>query len=118
VQRARPDDGNDDDDDISLVSRSPSPTEAMEVDSHGGIYAYHSSYVAPEVVTVETKIKPTNKGFALLSKLGWAEGQPIGLSGEGASWIVNDTSRITDVKQADSILSRSTSRRIPQDWAN
>ena len=36
-----------------------------------------------EVVTVETKIKPTNKGFAMLAKLGWVEGQPLGLSGNG-----------------------------------
>ena len=38
---------------------------------------------AREVVTVETKIKPTNKGFAMLAKLGWVEGQPIGLSNDG-----------------------------------
>lgn len=36
-----------------------------------------------EVVTVETKIKSTNKGFAMLAKLGWSEGQPLGLSGDG-----------------------------------
>ncbi|KAG2370180.1 hypothetical protein BDR07DRAFT_2922 [Suillus spraguei] len=33
-----------------------------------------------EVITVETKIKSTNKGFAMLAKLGWSEGQPLGLS--------------------------------------
>lgn len=38
---------------------------------------------AREVVTVETKIKPTNKGFAMLAKLGWVEGQPVGLSSDG-----------------------------------
>lgn len=36
-----------------------------------------------EVVTVETKIKSNNKGFAMLAKLGWVEGQPLGLSGDG-----------------------------------
>lgn len=36
-----------------------------------------------EVVTVDTKIGSTNRGFALLAKLGWVEGQPLGLSGEG-----------------------------------
>lgn len=41
--------------------------------------------VAREVITVDTKIKDTNKGFAMLSKLGWKEGQPLGLSGDGAS---------------------------------
>jgi Wiskott-Aldrich syndrome protein len=38
-----------------------------------------------EVITIETKIKSTNKGFAMLSKLGWSEGQPLGLSGDGTS---------------------------------
>lgn len=36
-----------------------------------------------EVITVETKIKSTNKGFAMLAKLGWSEGQPLGLSADG-----------------------------------
>jgi G-patch domain len=36
-----------------------------------------------EVVTVDTKIKSTNKGFEMLSKLGWVEGQPLGLSQDG-----------------------------------
>lgn len=36
-----------------------------------------------EVITVETKIKSSNKGFAMLAKLGWSEGQPLGLSGDG-----------------------------------
>lgn len=38
---------------------------------------------AREVITVETKIKPTNKGFEMLARLGWSEGQPLGLSGDG-----------------------------------
>jgi hypothetical protein len=38
---------------------------------------------AREVITVDTKIKPTNIGFAMLAKMGWQEGQPVGLSGEG-----------------------------------
>ena len=36
-----------------------------------------------EVITVDTKIKSTNKGFKMLSKLGWVEGQPLGLSQDG-----------------------------------
>jgi Wiskott-Aldrich syndrome protein len=36
-----------------------------------------------EIITVETKIKSSNKGFAMLAKLGWVEGQPLGVSGEG-----------------------------------
>lgn len=38
---------------------------------------------AREVITVETPIKSTNKGFAMLAKLGWVQGQPLGISGEG-----------------------------------
>lgn len=44
-----------------------------------------------EVITVETKIKSSNKGFAMLAKLGWSEGQPLGLSGDGGfcfSWLM------------------------------
>jgi len=36
-----------------------------------------------EPVTVDTKIKPSNKGFALLAKMGWSEGHSLGLSGDG-----------------------------------
>lgn len=73
---------DDEDDNVSLVSRSPSPVrqnDAMDIDKY-------DEYVrgAPrEVITVDTKIKPTNKGFALLAKLGWVEGRGVGASGEG-----------------------------------
>lgn len=36
-----------------------------------------------DVVTVDTKIRSNNRGFAMLAKLGWVEGQPLGLSGDG-----------------------------------
>lgn len=58
----------------------------MDVDLDGDHIHKYDDYVrgpAREVVTVETKIKPTNKGFAMLAKLGWVEGQPIGLSSDG-----------------------------------
>jgi hypothetical protein len=45
--------------------------------------------VEREVITVDTKIKSSNKGFAMLTKLGWKEGEPLGLSGDGThllSW--------------------------------
>ncbi|KAH8100557.1 G-patch-domain Zn-finger DNA-binding protein [Cristinia sonorae] len=51
----------------------------MDIDKYD---EYHRG-VEREVVTIDTKIKPTNKGFAMLAKLGWVEGQPLGLSGEG-----------------------------------
>jgi hypothetical protein len=78
----------DDDDDISLVSRSPSPeNEDMDVDPEDNISKYDEYIRKPtrETITVDTKIKPSNKGFALLAKMGWSEGQPLGLSGDGAS---------------------------------
>ncbi|PPQ76178.1 hypothetical protein CVT26_009355 [Gymnopilus dilepis] len=86
LKRPRPDEEDDDDDDMSLVSRSPSPPadDAMDVDGTN-IHGYDEYVRRPvrEVITVDTKIKPSNKGFALLSKLGWVEGQPVGLSGDG-----------------------------------
>ncbi|KJA25958.1 hypothetical protein HYPSUDRAFT_36804 [Hypholoma sublateritium FD-334 SS-4] len=80
-----PHDDDDDDDDISLVSRSPSPrpSDAMDVDDALDRYDEYVRGASREVITVDTKLKPTNKGFALLAKLGWVEGQPVGLSGEG-----------------------------------
>ncbi|KAJ7139883.1 hypothetical protein C8R44DRAFT_867981 [Mycena epipterygia] len=82
LKRPRPEDDGDDDDDISIVSRTPSPApDAMDVDP----YKYDEYAPGPEreVITVETKIKPSNKGFAMLAKLGWVEGQPLGVSGDG-----------------------------------
>lgn len=74
----------DSDDEMSIASRTPSPIpedrDGMDIDK----YDEYVDGVARETVTVETKLKPTNKGFAMLAKLGWSEGQPLGLSGEGA----------------------------------
>ncbi|KAH6917621.1 hypothetical protein BKA70DRAFT_1556091 [Coprinopsis sp. MPI-PUGE-AT-0042] len=79
LKRSRPED---DDDDISIASRTPSPPPdgmAMDVDK----YDEYVRKPVREVITVETRIKPENKGFALLAKMGWAEGQPLGLSEDG-----------------------------------
>jgi len=56
----------------------------MDVDE-GSIHKYDEYVRGPirEVITVDTKIKPTNKGFELLTKLGWREGQPVGLAPDG-----------------------------------
>lgn len=57
----------------------------MDVDPQH-ISKYDEFYVRsmpPEVITVDTRIKNTNKGFAMLAKLGWAEGQPLGITGDG-----------------------------------
>ena len=66
---------------MSLVSHSPSPPppDSMDIDKYD---EYHRG-AEREVITVETKIKPSNKGFAMLAKLGWVEGQPLGLSTDG-----------------------------------
>ncbi|KAG1749704.1 uncharacterized protein EDB91DRAFT_1109196 [Suillus paluster] len=72
-------DDGDDDDDVSLVSRSPSPApDAMDIEK----YDEYVRGPEREVITVETKIKSTNKGFAMLAKFGWLEGQPLGLSAD------------------------------------
>lgn len=47
------------------------------------LYDEHVRGAAREIITVETKIKSSNKGFALLAKMGWSEGMPLGISGEG-----------------------------------
>ncbi len=74
-------DGEYSDDDVSLVSRSPSPAPQDQMD----IDKYDDYVRGPvrEVITVDTKIKSTNIGFRMLSKLGWVEGQPLGLSQDG-----------------------------------
>jgi hypothetical protein len=77
-QRPRDEDGGDDDIDISVDLSGSSP-EIMDVDD--------SEYEPREVITVDTKIKSTNKGFAMLAKFGWSEGQPVGLSEEGMLFI-------------------------------
>lgn len=54
------------------------------------ITTYDELHAAPEkeVITVETKIKSTNKGYSLLAKLGWIDGQPLGLSGDGTFLLI------------------------------
>ncbi|KAL0950882.1 hypothetical protein HGRIS_007641 [Hohenbuehelia grisea] len=79
-------DNDDDDDDISIASRTPSPPPGDSMDVDGDHISKYDEYVrgpAREVITVETRIKPSNKGFALLAKMGWTEGKPLGLSEDG-----------------------------------
>ncbi|KAI0662623.1 hypothetical protein C8Q70DRAFT_891003, partial [Cubamyces menziesii] len=84
LKRTRPEDGDDDEseDNVSLVSRTPSPPppDAMEIDKYDEYYRHRPER---EVITVETKIKSSNIGFSMLAKMGWVEGTPLGLSGEG-----------------------------------
>ena len=55
----------------------------MDVDESISKYDEYHRGAEREVITVNTRIKPTNKGFELLAKLGWVEGQSLGLSGDG-----------------------------------
>jgi G-patch domain len=47
-------------------------------------YDEYARGVEKEVITVDTKINSSNIGFSMLTKLGWVEGQPLGVSGDGA----------------------------------
>lgn len=56
----------------------------MEVDAQDITkYDEYAYGVEKEAITVDTRINSSNKGFSMLEKLGWVEGQPLGLSGEG-----------------------------------
>jgi hypothetical protein len=72
-------------DDVSLVSRSPTPhpNDDALLQEVGSV-----SVAPPEVIDINTRIGSSNKGFALLSKLGWNEGQPLGLSPDGESLFI------------------------------
>lgn len=66
------------------MSRSPSPQPDRDVQMKDiDLYDEHVRGTAREVITVETRIKSSNKGFAMLAKMGWTEGKPLGLSGDG-----------------------------------
>ncbi|EJT98903.1 hypothetical protein DACRYDRAFT_118217 [Dacryopinax primogenitus] len=67
------------DDDVSLVSRSPSPQREKEVT----LTTYDDEGYGYERVTVNTPLGAGNKGHALLLKMGWKAGEGLGPSGEG-----------------------------------
>ncbi|TDL28561.1 hypothetical protein BD410DRAFT_893550 [Rickenella mellea] len=116
-KRARSDGDDSSEDNISLVSRSPSPQPAQDVemtDLH--LYDEHISGDFMEVVTVETKIKSSNKGFAMLAKLGWKEGQPLGISGEGRVdpipfTLKNDLTGLGKINQDVKMIETTVSQR-------
>ncbi|KAI9057178.1 hypothetical protein FKP32DRAFT_1638578, partial [Trametes sanguinea] len=118
LKRTRPDgDGDDDEseDNISLVSRSPSPPppDAMEIDKYD---EYYTRKPAREVVTVETKIKSNNIGFSMLAKMGWVEGSPLGLSGEGRVdpipfYVKNDLTGLGKTNQDVRMIETTVSQR-------
>ena len=69
---------------MSAGSRSSSPLDSMQVDGDD-LYKYdeYAQGYEKEVVTVDTRIPSSNKGFGMLMKLGWVEGQGLGVAGNG-----------------------------------
>ncbi|KAI0651646.1 hypothetical protein C8Q79DRAFT_934373 [Trametes meyenii] len=112
------DDGHADDDgedNVSLVSRTPSPPppDAMDVDKYDEFY---TNKPENEVVTVETKIKSTNVGFSMLAKMGWVEGSPLGLSGDGRVepvpfYVKNDLTGLGKANQDVRMIETTVSHR-------
>ncbi|KIJ45502.1 hypothetical protein M422DRAFT_250820 [Sphaerobolus stellatus SS14] len=104
-----------DEDNVSLISRSPSPTRKAD-DMDITTYDEHHPGAPREIITVETKIKSNNKGYALLAKLGWVEGQSLGLSGEGRVdpipfSIKNDVTGLGKRAQDERIIESTVSQR-------
>ena len=76
----------------------------MDVDKYD---EYYSNRPSREVITVETKIKSTNVGFSMLAKMGWVEGTPLGVSGEGTWCLPLHDARLLNCYQAVLNLCRS-----------
>ncbi|KAM5538228.1 hypothetical protein V8D89_008115 [Ganoderma adspersum] len=112
------DEGNGDDDsedNVSLVSRTPSPPppDAMDVDKYD---EYYTSKPSREVITVETKIKSSNIGFSMLAKMGWVEGTPLGLMGDGRVdpvpfYVKNDLTGLGKASQDVRMIESTVSQR-------
>lgn len=47
------------------------------------VYNEHMKGIDEEIVTLETKIRNTNIGYAMLQKLGWKDGQGLGARSQG-----------------------------------
>jgi hypothetical protein len=67
---------------VSLVSRSPSPKPQLD-STMQKVYNEHMRGIDQEIVTLETKIRDTNIGYAMLQKLGWKDGEGLGARGQG-----------------------------------
>ncbi|KAI0670107.1 hypothetical protein C8Q78DRAFT_1039252 [Trametes maxima] len=115
--RQAEDDHADDDseDNISLVSRtsSPAPPDVMDVDKYDEFY---TNKPEPEIITVETKIKSSNVGFSMLAKMGWVEGSPLGLSGDGRVepvpfYVKNDLTGLGKANQDVRMIETTVSHR-------
>jgi len=103
---------------MSIVSRSPSPAiDAMDVDHEDTTSKYDEFISKPvlEPVTVDTKIKPSNRGFALLAQMGWSEGRSLGLSGDGMFFCSTSIRHKQLRLQVVLILSRSKLNKTPSE---
>ena len=47
------------------------------------VYDEHMRDIDEEIITLETKIRNTNIGYAMLQKLGWKDGEGLGARGQG-----------------------------------
>ncbi|GAB1519301.1 hypothetical protein RhiTH_002367 [Rhizoctonia solani] len=74
---------NESEDNISIVSRSPSPAPRNDKEEDISVYDQYIRGPILEPVTVNTKISSSNKGFGMLAKMGWKEGEGLGASGQG-----------------------------------
>ncbi|KAH7345180.1 hypothetical protein B0J17DRAFT_638705 [Rhizoctonia solani] len=81
--RSRSPSSDESEDNISIVSRSPSPPPRNDKEEDISVYDRYIRGPTHEPVTVNTKISSTNKGFGMLAKMGWKEGEGLGASGQG-----------------------------------
>ena len=51
-------------------------------------YYGSSGDLEEEIATLETKIKRTNIGYSMLTKLGWKEGEGLGIRGNGGPYLI------------------------------
>ncbi|CAE6524440.1 unnamed protein product [Rhizoctonia solani] len=78
-----PSSSDESEDNVSIVSRSPSPVPRNDKEEYISVYDEYIRGSIREPVTVDTKISSANKGFGMLAKMGWKEGEGLGVSGQG-----------------------------------
>lgn len=121
LKRARPDEGETPDDvesedNVSLVSRSPSPETHAPDAMDPAKYDEYVEGPVRESITVETRISDNNIGFRMLASMGWVEGQPLGLSGDGRVdpvpfYVKNDLTGLGKVNQDVRMIESTVAQR-------